>query len=360
MWPTSFPPPPQELSPYSSSSPPSVPSTSAKAGAAQYRSAEAIRALQSPPTAVSEQDGAFGPARWYGPPPGVVQDVDYFTSTLAAEWNTHFQTRYYLNNKPTAPLLRCPACAEHVLRCEAEKDEEGSVSADASARQLSSSSLLRRSPRLWLDPPAMDRHLSWAHADQLYTPQEFAAYNDQVLAELMHACGLNAAPPRHATARLVLAVDVANLELALTRNLLDLLTMKEMRRMFSQVPVAFCATHEVFLPFSSKVLHVLYQLALLHPASTLHVFAANTSMESGDLMTAHYLNELLLTSASRAVPPILLLTRDGQQRQVAQEMHGIGQRTASPLGVVRCASTVSLPHLLDEVRAALTSGLWTV
>lgn len=364
VWPApTFSPLPKK-EPVSSSSLPSAP-------ASQYNSVIALQSVRQRPQATDggggvDTRGTSDPLCWYGAPPGVVRNVEYFTSTMAAQWNKFFRQQYYLLNRPTAPLLRCPACATHLLR-------SGGDDA-AAAALLSQSARSPASSRLWLDPPTLDRHLSWAHADQLYTTQELAPYNDQVLHELMQSCGLastqsgrgarrdGAGAERHreTPARLVLAVDAANTEIGSTSTLMDMLTSNDLRRMFTQVPVAFCATHELFVPFSSKVLHTLYQLALLHPSSTLHIFVANTSLESGDVMMFAYLNEMMLASPTRDVPPVVMITRDGQQRQVAKEMRGVGQRTLSPVGVVRCSPNVTLNSLVQEVRAALFGSLWSV
>lgn len=379
VWPAEFPDPPR--------TPPSTPSAHSNSIAAsisttsapKYNSVSVIKTMQQQQQQ-QEAENKQGDAqhslqhlRWYGGPPGVVRDVDYFTSAVAKQCNDFFRANYYLRNQPTAPLLRCPECAAHLLATEQQRVGGSGSMAMSHTRAPTSS-------RLWLDPPTLDRHLSWAHPDQLFTPQELAAYNDQVLHELQYSCGLasvaadceetTCALPSSSSptstewktepARLILAVDVANIEIGATGSLLDMLISRELRRIFVQAPVAICATHELFVPFTAKVVHVLYQLALLHPNSSLHVFVANTSLESGDLVTSAYLNELMLSSPSREVPPVVLLTRDGQQRQVAKDMHGAGQRTLSPVGLVRCSSASSVPALAEEIRAALTGSMWKV
>jgi hypothetical protein len=368
-------------SPTAPSSPPLPVSTSSEE---KYNSSRAIRSIQQQQQQqqeIKEGGGATnrrGAAlRWYGSPPGVIRDVDYFTGGTAAQCNTFFHVNYFLQNKATAPLLRCPACTAHLLKTRENHTELG-------AEELrTGDSRMPTSAQLWMDPSALDRHLSWAHADQLYTPQELSAYNDQVLHELMYSCGLASLPSskhRHThesvrggadgrveeesttttPARLIFAVDEANVEISSSGSLLEVLTSADLCRTLSQVPVAFCATHELFVPFASKTLHVLYQLALLHPASTLHVFVAHASLESGDMMMSAYVNELMLASPSRVIPPVVLVTRDGQQRQVAVDMHGTGQRTLAPVGVVRGSSITAVTTLYEDVRAALVGGFWSV
>ncbi|KPA86855.1 hypothetical protein ABB37_00904 [Leptomonas pyrrhocoris] len=341
----------------------------------QYNSVAAINNIQEQQQQQTRAKAVHSPQhrdplRWYGGPPGVIRDVDYFTATMAAQFNDFFRTQYYMQKRPTAPLLRCPACAAQLLAVEEQGAEKISGLRSSYLRTPTSS-------RLWMDPPALDRHLSWAHPDQLYTPQELAAYNDQVHRELLYSCGLaaavrsacgvdrnNTAEPldewKTTPARLILAVDVANVEMGASATVLDMLTSSELCRIFAQVPVAICATHELFVPFASKILHALYQLALLHPSSTLHPFAANTSLESGDVMMSAYVNEMMLASRTRAIPPVVLLTNDGQQRQVAKEMHGSAQRTLSPVGVVRFASPGLVSSFAEEMRAALTGSFWKV
>ncbi|KPI87214.1 hypothetical protein ABL78_3684 [Leptomonas seymouri] len=335
----------------------------------QDHSATAIRATPPPPARSKENCSPRhrDPLCWYGGPPGVIRDVDYFTAGMAGPFSTFFRTQYYLKNQPTAPLLRCPACAAQLLSA---KEEKGSVVQGVQG----SDPRTPTSSRLWMDPPTLDRHLSWAHPDQLYCPQELAAYNDQVLREILYNCGLASAAAcgvdrdaeepleewKAAPARLILAVDVANVEIGASTKVLDMLTSEELHRVFAQVPVVICAAHELLVPFASRIPHVLYQLARLHPSSTLHFFVANTSLESGDLMMSSFLNELMLASCTREIPPVVLLTRDGQQRQVANEMHGSGQRTLSPMGVIRFSSSGVVANFAEELRAALTGGLWKV
>ncbi|KAG5476412.1 hypothetical protein LSCM1_04116 [Leishmania martiniquensis] len=313
-----------------------------------------------------QRRGYYDSLRWYGAPPGTWMDVTYFTAQQSGRWNALFHDLYYNRNEPTAPLLRCPACAAQKLRDVASlpRAESADLYASHPGTKVPSTS----SSSVWMDPVELQRHLSYLHADQLFTPQELHLYNAQVLHELQYSCGLVPASMcpdgeigagvalgtrKAQPARVILVADVANIELGSPGALLEMLLSPKLRRALSDFPVAFCATHELFVPVISKALHTLYQLARLHPASTLHVFFANTSLESGDLLTSSYLSDLLLASPHCAVPPVVLLTGDLQQQRALTELYGSPAYGMGNGGHVHWVKPLSAAQLVVDLYAAI-------
>ncbi|GET89470.1 hypothetical protein, conserved [Leishmania tarentolae] len=319
-------------------------------------------------SAKGQQEGYYSSPRWYGAPPGAWTDVTYFTANQSSRWNALFHDLYYIRNEPTVPLLRCPACVGRRL-CEgmAAAPPRAASAPRVSAQAPSASS----SSRLWMSPPELQRHLSFTHADELFTPHGLKLYNTQVLHELRYSCGLAPAPTRAdgeigagvapgarkaQPARVILVADVANVELGAAGELLEMLVSPKLLRIFTDFPMALCATHELFVPVMSKTLHTLYQLARLHPASTLHIFFANTSLESGDLLTSSYLNDLLLASPHCTVPPVVLLTADLQQQRALKELHGAPAHGIGNGGHVHWVKPLTAAQLVIDLYAALESS----
>lgn len=318
-----------------------------------------------------QEKSYYGSPCWYGAPPGTWMDAAYFTAHQSSRWNSHFHDLYYIRNEPTAPLLRCPACVWQRLRdgvAASPRAESSSLSAPCAAAEIPSAS---SSSPLWMSPTELHRHLSFIHADELFTPHELKLYNAQVLRELRYSCGLAPAPKpadggisagvapgvrKTQPARVILVADVANVELGSPGELLEMLLSPKLRRIFSDFPVALCATHELFVPVTAKTLHTLYQLARLHPASTLHVFFANTSLESGDLLTSSYLNDLLLASPRCTVPPVVLLTADLQQQRALKELHGAPAHGIGNGGHVHWVKPLTASQLVFDLYAALESS----
>ncbi|KAG5502158.1 hypothetical protein GH5_05108 [Leishmania sp. Ghana 2012 LV757] len=315
-----------------------------------------------------QQGSYYGSPRWYSGPPGTWMDATYFTAQQSRRWNQLFHDLYYTRNEPTAPLLRCPACAtrrlhDSVASPRRAESADSPESCPGTKVQLTSSL-----SSVWMDPAELQRHLSYTHASELFTPQELQLYNAQVLHELQYSCGLVPAPTcadgeigvgvasgarKTQPARVILVADVANIELGSPSELLEMLLSPKLRRVFSDFPVAFCATHELFVPVISKALHTLYQMARLHPASTLHVFFANTSLESGDLLTSSYLNDLLLASPHCAAPPVVLLTGDLQQQRALTELHGAPAHGMGNVGHVHWVKPLTAAQLVVDLYAAL-------
>ncbi|TPP51991.1 hypothetical protein CGC20_5040 [Leishmania donovani] len=318
-----------------------------------------------------QEKGYYDSPCWYSAPPGTWMDATYFIAHQSNRWNSLFHDLYYIRNEPTAPLLRCPACVGQRLRdgvAAQPRSESASLSAPCAAAEVPPAS---SSSPLWMAPAELHRHLSFIHAGELFTPHELKLYNAQVLHELRYSCGLAPAPTpadgeigtgvapgvrKTQPARVILVADVANVELGSPSELLEMLLSPKLLRVFSDFPVAFCATHELFVPVISKTLHTLYQLARLHPASTLHVFFANTSLESGDLLTSSYLNDLLLASPRCAVPPVVLLTADLQQQRALQEVHGAPAHGIGNGGHVRWVKPLTAAQLVFDLYAALESS----
>ncbi|KAG5501865.1 hypothetical protein JKF63_04135 [Porcisia hertigi] len=311
---------------------------------------------------------------WYGAPPGTWMDITYFTSPQSRRWNELFRDLYYTRNEPTAPLLRCPVCAAQRLPDGVASPPRVQSVGLCDSRTTKEATSLSCSSPLWMDPAELQRHLSYIHADKLFTPQQLKSYNAQALHELRYSCGLvpvseTAAGAKAGVgvdvasggwktqpARIILVADVANVELGFPDELLEMLVSPKLLRIFSDFPVAVCATHELFVPVTSKALHTLYQLASRHPASTLHVFFANTSLESGDMLTSAYLNDLLLASPRRTVPPVVLLTGDQQQQRALTELHGVSVHAMGNAGHVHCVKPLTAAQLVFGLHAALESS----
>ncbi|KAK7201229.1 hypothetical protein NESM_000184500 [Novymonas esmeraldas] len=314
------------------------------------RAAPVDAALPPLSRAGTETDGGLA-VDWYGAPPGTCMETAYFSGHQSQRWRTFFHDNYYTRREPTAPLLRCPACVAARLR------------GDASAP-----------PPLWMEPESLQRHLSYIHAAELFTPQELRPYNAQVTRELQYSCGLAPASPHTTTssssssigatpgawkpqpACVVMVVDSANVELSSAAEMLEMLRSPKVRRTLSDFPVAVCVTHEIFMPATSKTLHALFQLARLHPASTLHLLLANTSLESGDLLTSSVLSHLLLASPRRAVPPVVLLTSDLQQSRALTDMFGGPALGSGCGGQVHWVKPLTAAQLIVDLQMAVEAS----
>ncbi|AIN99220.1 hypothetical protein LPMP_261070 [Leishmania panamensis] len=332
------------------------------AAAAQHGTAQCSQKEQ-------QEKGYYHSPSWYGASPGTRMDITYFTAHQSSRWNALFHDLYYTRNEPTAPLLRCPACVTQRLRGDVAMLPRTGF-ADLSASRAATETPSASSP-LWMDPMELQRHLSYIHADELFTPQELKLYNAQVLRELRYSCGLAPAltpvegelstgvtsgARKMQPARVILVVDVANVELGSPGELLEMLLSSKLLRAVTDFPVALCATHELFVPAISKALHTLYQLSRRHPASTLHVFFANTSLESGDLLTSSYLNDLFLASPHCAVPPVVMLTSDVQQQRALTELHGAPAYGMGNGGHVHWVKPLTAAQLVVDLYAALESS----
>lgn len=297
--------------------------------------------------------------RWYGGPPGTSIHIGYFTGRGADRWHEVFEKQFSPLQGPSAPLLRCPACAmQHLHR------------GAATAKPPSPGG------GFWMDPAALQRHLSSIHAHELFRAQELALYNAQVLDELRYSCGLTPAPlacpaaalpdgavrgeRKACPARVIFAVDSANIEIGQATEQLNIALAPEVQRLFRSIPVAVCVVHELFMPVTSKLLHAWYQLARLHPGSSLHVFMAATGIESGDLLTSTVLNELLLSSPRRAVPPVVMFTADGQQREALQALRAGSMPAMAIPGQVRCLQTLDAGLLCLYLSTAAECSLCIV
>lgn len=310
-------------------------STSIVAAAAARSSTRAA----SPSSSLSRSSSTFSAAN--GGAPGVVIKPDYFTGSQAHLWQKFFSHRYYLRNEPTAPLLQCPFCCS----------EDRSAASTGQATQQ----------RKWRAPPALMRHMSWAHGEAGGSSLDLQLHNDEALGELLARCRLRPSSAGAPPARLLIFVDMANYEIGATDVFLDLLSDPAAVELFSSVPIAFCAMHELFVPLTSLILHGMYQLARLNPFSSLHLFYAISRLESGDMMSTSTLTNLhLAANGIHDLPPAVLVTMDGQQRCSTTELFGDSQSRLAPVGCVHAVPTAGVASLLSEVRSALLSSTFSV
>lgn len=320
----------------------------------------------------------------------------------------------------TAPLFQCPLCFSHLkakldeveyLRNEVEEDvlvdDVGPSYADSS-HQLSQErqtedeihttghrSVMDVVP--WRSPLEMMQHMSYCHMSSGFAPHEFKPYNDHVLMTLMQriqegkrrekekkndndsggkrgevasvnsscstSCTTSCSPLPRRRLRLLVWVDVANIDLGANEVFLEMLSSTALRGIFSNIPIGWCTAQELFVPHTCATLHGVYQLRLRHRDSEVFPFYAATRSESGDLTMSSLISRLRLAAcfssspchhASRlVVPPMVLLTLDARQRQSVTELFGTGKHG----GAVVTPYGISASALYHAFLDALGSGV---
>nr|CCC91246.1 unnamed protein product [Trypanosoma congolense IL3000] len=265
--------------------------------------------------------------------PGVRRAVTYFTPQVNALLNRPLVTEGVI--KCNVPLYQCPICSQ-----------SGDVSAN-----------VKHCKQPWMTPQDLTRHMSWLHASNGYTQSNFAAYNTREMERLCNALPSSAAAPAAEEVamkpRVVLMVDVANVELSLEDVLFQLLSAEESITFFSRVACTFVCVHEFFIPHTSRPGHVFFQLSRLNDLSDTFTFYAATRIESGDFVTAALIGELLLRDMRGCAPSIVLLTRDQQQRVCVGDMFsgvaGRGARVFLPRmtsqGIMNCLREANLSSM---------------
>lgn len=304
----------------------------------------------------------------------------------------------------TAPLFQCPLCFS---RTKAEKN--GDTLASTAFCESSSfphaqsnetplkdekSSVHGKSTAVvppWYSPQQMVRHLSYSHMSSGYSPREFQAHNAHVMEALrqritipavrdknrrVHTNGSASSsslpfcttastasfptlpPPR---LRLLVWIDVANIEMGAHKVLLDMLSSPSLRHIFQHVPIGWCTTHELFVPHSCATLHGVFQLRLQHRYSDMFPFYAPTRTESGDLAISSMISQLrqmsfAAASSTMVLPSMVLLTLDSMQRHCAMELFGTGN-TGTGGGVVLASSCNSFHCIFHAFLKALDNGI---
>lgn len=238
--------------------------------------------------------------------PGVRIPVEHLRSP---SWTSYFRKQLQSRGW-TAPLFRCPFCVSTTPQ-------------ETEARAV------------WRTPLNAMAHLSHEHMHEGagWKPSPLTDFNQSVLQALIHRLGAEEDPGQcvgrisasggAATTRLRLLVwiDVANVDLSNSSVLLDMLQSPSLRPILQHVPIGWCCTHELFIPHTCATLHGAFQLSCCHPHSDLFTFYAPTRAESGDLLTSALISSLR-TAMGRDTPPIILLTRDAVQRRCAADLFG--------------------------------------
>ncbi|KAG8346540.1 hypothetical protein ERJ75_000874900 [Trypanosoma vivax] len=251
---------------------------------------------------------------------GIRAEVTYFSPRVNNLLNRPLSER---SIDVTVPLYRCPICC----------NRSGNVSSFTSELTLADDRAV-----MWMDPMQITQHMAWLHASSGWSQADFAVYNNLEIARLYKALPQPVGRPADSSKqaatlpRIVIMLDVANIELGYEDELLELLRNKEYMLFFSRVPCVFVCVHEVFIPHISRPGHVFFQLSRLHPCSDMFTMYAATRCESGDLLSAVLMGELFLRNMRGCAPAIVLLTRDQIQKQcVSSAFCGAGGHGARVL-----------------------------
>ncbi|ORC87570.1 uncharacterized protein TM35_000211760 [Trypanosoma theileri] len=295
----------------------------------------ALAAIATSVSSVNKQSDVCKPKNesdmsLYGRTPGIRESVTYFSTRMNALLNRPLESINSID--VTMPLYRCPICC--------------SVAPHSGPQPP------------WMTPLEITRHMSWLHAFNGSTQSSFAEYNAREMKRIFKAlpsCTHSRDVVKTALplARVVVMLDVANIELSTEDILFELLGNEESLRFFRRVPCAFVCVHEVFIPHTSRPGHTFFQLSRLHPHSDMFTVYAATRSESGDFVSAALMGELLLQSMRGCGPPIVLLTKDRVQKLCVAETFG---------GVVGKGGRVFLPRIttasiLNSLREANNASM---
>lgn len=247
--------------------------------------------------------------------PGVKAHVTYFSHRM----NT-------LLNKPlvsgtggidvTVPLYRCPFCCDFAIKGNTEKELP------------------------WMTPKEITRHISWLHASSGSAQCSFVTFNrlemERLFLVLPRSTSIKNTVDKDGErkierereregivlnkARIVVLLDVANIELNAEDILFELLSNDESLLFFSRVACAFVCVHEMFISHTSRPGHIFFQLSRLHPHSDMFTFYAASRNEAGDLLSASLMGELLLKDMRGCGPSVVLLTKDRTQKSCVAEL----------------------------------------
>ncbi|KAF8300662.1 hypothetical protein C3747_56g11 [Trypanosoma cruzi] len=272
--------------------------------------------------------------------PGVRMPVTYLSAHTNALLNRPLESAD--DGDVTVPLYRCPICC-----CAGAVTEGGGGGGGGGVFQLP-----------WMTPQEMTRHMSWLHASSGSTQSSFTAFNAQEMKRLLKALPSFSKDSGDVegelfSPRVVVLLDVANIELATEEVLLELLTNGESLQFFRRVACLFVCVHEVFIPHTSRPGHIFFQLSRMHPHSDIYIVYAATRNESGDLVSASVMGELLLQNVRGCGPAIVLLTKDQVQKSCVAEMFS---------GIAGKGGRVYLPRftaasILQSLREANNAGM---
>ncbi|RNF08541.1 hypothetical protein TraAM80_02778 [Trypanosoma rangeli] len=271
-----------------------------------------------------------------GRTPGVRMPITYFSDHMNALLNRPLESATGVD--ATVPLYRCPICC----------------SAGAATDEAEDSGFQMR----WMTPQEVTRHMSWLHASTGAAQSSFAAFNALEMQRLFKALpssadDLSDEEGSLSLPRVVVLLDVANIELGTEDVLVELLKNWDCLNFFSRVACAFVCVHEVFIPHTSRPGHIFFHLSRMHPHSDLYTVYAATRKESGDLVSASLMGELLLRNVRGCGPAVVLLTRDLLQKSCVAEMFS---------GIAGKCGRVYLPRftatsILQNLREANNAGM---
>lgn len=255
----------------------------------------------------------------------------------------------------TVPLFRCPFCSSRRLTEDTASDE--------AVRCVQ-----------WRTPLNMMNHLSYSHMQEGWDSQSLLPYNEYVLSLMRRRIGCEGSrravestkglllPPKpeecsgssvasSSQLRLLVWLDVANIDFGTSEVLLDVLHNPAFRSLLQHVPIGWCCTHELFVPHTCATLHGALHLRCRHPHSELFLFYVPTRMESGDLGTSRFISAVR-EAAGQESPPMVLVTKDAVQRICTNELFGNGDGA----GVIT-SQAVSCNALYHAILQALGDGI---
>ncbi|CAD2213260.1 hypothetical protein AGDE_13696 [Angomonas deanei] len=285
---------------------------------------------------------------------GVSVPLSYWdsgTTTTSPEWKDFFSEKYLQNGFPTAPLFSCPFCFQkETLRYAAKM---GKSMAQESLLAYQANMLNARARQY--TPSEMQRHLAHIHPVDGWDPSQLQLYNKHVLSTMQERVNLttDGAPPLS----LIVLLDVANLELGSVKTFVDLLKDKDAVDIFTQHPIAVCAVQELLIPHTSIVLHVAFQLSQLNPFSDFYNLYSVTRAEAGDILSTWAVGSLY-QRLSESLPPIVLLTKDSQQKQCMSEIFGGGSAFTGSRGTLRTTRQILVPSIVHALKEALESSCY--
>lgn len=243
---------------------------------------------------------------------GVHTPVFYLRSP---EWSQYFRELYQSSpDSRCAPLLHCPLCPH---------------------------SAPPHTPHHLLN------HLSYRHMHEGWTQHHLDEYHHGVLREFDQRLQSSSSKSRY---RLVVWLDVANVDFASQSILLEVLQGLAFRTLFQSVPIAWCTTQELFIPHTCATVHGAYQLSCLHSSSDFFPFYAATGIEAGDLTTAALLAHM---RKNTNMPPTMLVTMDAHQRQGSVELFGNSVAASQWREGVAVPINISTPSFYHTILQAL-------
>lgn len=226
-----------------------------------------------------------------------------------------------------APLFQCPFCYDKCVVRNRGKSTEVP----------------------WRAPVNLMNHLSYSHLDTGVGSASLASYHSHVLQALIKRLrdpdsshiGV------HPKLRLLVWIDVANVDFAADEVLLEMMRDASTRLILQNIPIGWCTVQELFIPHTSSTIHGAYQISCRNHASDLFPFYAPTRAESGDLAILGFILQLYEALGESYLPPMVLMTLDASQRLSTAEIFG-PDRIVMPLAVSANAIYHSILQALGD------------